>query len=61
MFSILKHMFAMAREMYKMTFTTKSRIVHSYAILILAGRITIEDVPNFSNLREVVLEVLSAE
>jgi len=43
-----------------MTFTTSSRIAQSYAILILAGQITIEDVPNVGNLRAVVQEILSA-
>ena len=44
-----------------MTFTTKSRIAQSYVILILAGEMTIEDVPDFSNLRAVVLEILGGE
>lgn len=42
-----------------MTFTTKSRIAISYSILILAGQITIDDVPDVGNLRVVVLEILS--
>lgn len=42
-----------------MVFTTKSRIAISYSILILVGQITIDDVPDFGNLREVVLEILS--
>lgn len=44
-----------------MTFTTKSQIAISYTILILAGEITIEQVPNVGNLRAVVLEILGAE
>lgn len=43
-----------------MTFTTSSRIAQSYAILILAGQMTIEDVPNVGNLREVVQEIITA-
>lgn len=45
-----------------MTFTTKSRIAQSYAILILAsnGEMTIEDVPNVGNLRDTVQEILTA-
>ncbi|WP_214812026.1 CD1375 family protein [Exiguobacterium sp. s181] len=44
-----------------MVFTTKSRIAQSYAVLILAGEMTIDDVPNVGNLREIVLEILGAE
>ena len=43
-----------------MTFTTESRIAQSYAILILAGQITIEDVPSVGNLREIVQQILTA-
>jgi hypothetical protein len=43
-----------------MTFTTNSRIAQSYAILILAGQTTIENVPNVGNLREVVTEIITA-
>lgn len=42
-----------------MTFTENSSIVKSYAILILAGRSTFEDVPNVGNLREMVELVLT--
>ena len=44
-----------------MTFTVNSSIAKSYAILILAGRYTIDGVPNVGNLREVVIEILTAE
>lgn len=44
-----------------MTFTKNSRIAHSYAILILAGEITIDDVPNIGNLREVVIQIITGE
>ena len=43
-----------------MTFTTESRIAQSYAILILAGQITIEGVPNVGNLRDIVQQILTA-
>ncbi|WP_282433868.1 hypothetical protein [Desulfitobacterium hafniense] len=43
-----------------MTFTTSSRIAQSYAILILAGQITVEAVPDVGNLREIVQEILTA-
>lgn len=43
-----------------MTFTTESAIAKSYALLILAGRYTIEEVPDVGNLREVVTEILIA-
>jgi len=43
-----------------MVFTTESSIAKSYAILILAGKYTIEEVPNVGNLREVVIEILTA-
>lgn len=42
-----------------MTFTTESSIANSYAILILAGKSSIEKVPNVGNLREVVIEILT--
>ena len=41
-----------------MTLTVKSRIAISYSILILSENITIENVPNVGNLREIVLEIL---
>lgn len=43
-----------------MTFTKESRIAQSYAVLILAGEITIDDVPNVGNLREVVQSIITA-
>lgn len=43
-----------------MTFTKDSRIAQSYAILVLAGSMTIERVPNVGNLRSVVVEILAA-
>lgn len=43
-----------------MTFTTNSSIAKSYALLILAEIYTIEEVPNVGNLREIVVEILTA-
>ena len=40
-------------------FNENSSIVKSYVILIKANEKTIEDVPDFQNLREVVSNVLS--
>lgn len=42
-----------------MTFTTDSQIAKSYVILILAGKYTIDQVPNVGNLRAVVTEILT--
>lgn len=44
-----------------MVFRKDSAIVRSYVILILAGEMTFEEVPNLFNLREVVAEVLGIE
>lgn len=49
------------KEMVFVIFTKDSRIAQSYAILILAGEMTIDDVPNVGNLRAVVLEILGAQ
>lgn len=40
-------------------FNKDSQIVKSYVLLIQNNEKTIEDVPNFSNLREVVADVLA--
>ena len=58
---LIRLQLTLIKEMFFMTFTTKSRIAQSYVILILAGEMTIEDVPDFSNLRAVVLQILSGE
>lgn len=42
-------------------FTKDSVIVKSWVTLIKAGRYTLDDVPNISNLKEVVKEVLDDE
>lgn len=39
-------------------FTESSKLVQDYALLIKNGLKTIEEVPDFSNLREVVSRVL---
>lgn len=44
-----------------MTFTKKSQIAISYSILILAGEITIDQVPNVGNLKETVVQILTGE
>ena len=44
-----------------MKFNKDSIIVKSWVALILAGTYTIDDVPNISNLREVVQEVLDEQ
>lgn len=49
------------KGLFKMTFTTNSKIAQSYAILILAGQITIDDVPNVGNLRDTVEAILLSE
>ena len=41
-------------------FTPNSSIVKDYVLLIKAGIKTIDDVPNYSNLKEVVSDVLAA-
>jgi hypothetical protein len=51
----------MVKEFLIMIFTKNSRIAQSYAVLILAGEITIDGVPNVGNLREVVTEIITGE
>jgi hypothetical protein len=41
-------------------FTENSKIVKDYVLLIQTGEKTIDDVPNYSNLREVVANVLAS-
>ena len=60
MFSLIKLIIIIVKEMLFMTFTTNSRIAQSYAILILAGQITVDDVPDVGNLRAVVQDILTA-
>ena len=44
-----------------MTFKPDSQIVKSYVILILAGKMTYEEIPPLFNLREAVAEALTLE
>jgi hypothetical protein len=60
MYSVIKLIILLIKEFCKMTFTTESSIAKSYAVLILAGKYTMEEVPNVGNLREVVQEILTA-
>lgn len=59
MFSLIKLFITQTKEMLFMTFTTESSIAKSYALLILAGKYTIEQVPDVGNLREVIVEILT--
>lgn len=59
--NLIKLQIQLTKEFFKMTFTRKSQIAISYSILILAGEITIEQVPNVGNLRSVVTEILTGE
>jgi len=49
----------MVKEVISMVFKKDSRIVMSYVILILAGQMTFEQVPDLYNLREMVELVLT--
>ena len=40
-------------------FTENSKLVQDYVLLIQNGLKTIEDVPNYSNLREIVSNILA--
>lgn len=59
--NLINLFYLLTKEMLIMVFTTKSRIAISYSILILAGQITIDDVPDVGNLRAIVLEILEQE
>ena len=62
MFSTLKmviEVIKMMKELFILVFKKDSRIVMSYVILILAGQMTFEQVPNLYNLREMVELVLT--
>lgn len=43
-----------------MTFTKNSRIAQSYTILVHAGEMTTENIPNVGNLHDAVQEILTA-
>jgi len=55
LFKVIK----MMKELFVLVFKKDSRIVMSYVILILAGQMTFEQVPNLFNLREMVALVLT--
>lgn len=42
-----------------MTFTKDSQIVKSYVLLIFAGKMTYDEVPNLFNLRDAVAEAMT--
>lgn len=48
-------------EVFKMNFSKNSMIAQCYVILILAGEITIDNVPNIGNLQSVVMEILGTQ
>lgn len=60
MFSLIKLYFILGKELISMNFTKDSQIVKSYVLLILADKMTYEEVPNLFNLREAVAEVLTS-
>lgn len=49
------------KEVFLMYFKPDSAIVRSYVILILAGKMTYDEVPELFNLREAVAEALGLE
>jgi len=59
--ALLRLQIQITKEFFKMTFTKKSTIAQSYVILILAGEITMDRVPNVGNLRAIVAEILTGE
>ncbi len=58
MFRTIKNIIKFVREVICMTFKPDSAIVRSYVILILADKMTFEQVPNLFNLRTAVQEAL---
>lgn len=59
--ALLELQIKITKEFLKMTFTKKSTIAQSYVILILAGEINMERVPNVGNLRAIVADILTDE
>lgn len=47
------------KELMKPMFNENSSLVKSAVLLIMAGLMTEDEIPNVSNLREVVLQVLA--
>lgn len=61
MFKRTRSVIKFIREVVLMTFKPDSAIVRSYVILILAGKMTYDEVPNLFNLRAVVQEALDLQ
>jgi len=61
MFRAIKQVIKFVKEVLVMTFKPDSAIVRSYVILILAGKMTYDEVPNLFNLREAVANALGIE
>ena len=59
--SLLLLQIQITKEFFKMVFTKSSMIAKSYVVLILAGEMTLERVPNIGNLRQIVMEILASE
>lgn len=58
MFKQIKNIIKFIKEILNMTFKPDSQIVKSYVILILAGKMTFDEVPNLFNLRQAVENAL---
>jgi len=61
MLRTIKNIIKFVKEWLIMTFKPDSQIVRSYVILILAGMMTFEEVPNIFNLRDMVAQALGLE
>lgn len=53
-FKLNKLVFVFFKEVMKMNFTPESQLVKSYVLLLTAGLMQFEDIPNLFNLREAV-------
>ena len=60
MFSVIKLILLILKELIFVNFTPESQIVKSYVLLIVAGIMSFDDVPDVGNLREVVQQVLTS-
>ncbi len=54
MFKQIKNIIKFVKEIFNMTFKPDSQIVKSYVILILAGKMAFDEVPDIFNLRQAV-------
>ncbi len=61
MLRTIKNIIKFVKELIIMTFKPDSQIVRSYVILILAGMMTFEEVPDIFNLRAMVTQALGLE